>query len=105
MTCSKVKCNSKYILWSKLYVGLVSVITSLEVFSSILLTPCYSAVSGRRGMAAAMHCVSRRDFDSSAFPLGQLVPSSLVPFPFCIWQLSLYQQVQFQWGPVFCSLS
>lgn len=75
MTYSKVQYNLKYSLWSKLYVGLVSVISSSEVFCSVL-TPHSPAVSGRTGMAAAMLCVSRRNIDSSAFPLEQLVPSS-----------------------------
>lgn len=44
MTYGKVQYNLKYILWSKLYVGLVSVITSSEVYCSILLTPHYPAV-------------------------------------------------------------
>lgn len=41
--------------------GWCPVVTSSEVFSSIPLTPQYPAVVGRRGMAAAMHCVCRRN--------------------------------------------
>lgn len=85
-TYSKVQCNLKYILWSKLHVGLMSVITSLEVFSSMFLTPHYPAVLGRRGMAAAMHCVSGRNI---------LIPQ---PFPWSSWCHPLSCHFPFAFG-------
>lgn len=104
MTCSEVQCNLKCILWSNLYAGLVSVITSAEVFCSILLTPHYPAVLGRAGMAAPCTVCLGGILTPQPSPWSSWC-HPLVPLPFCIWQLSLYQQVQFQWGSVFCSLS
>lgn len=98
MIYSKVQFNLKYnlwsdftlILWSELHVGLMPVITSLEVFSSILLTPHCPAVLGRRGMAAAMHCVSRRNI---------LTPQ---PFPRSSWCHPLSCHFHFAFGSCHC---
>lgn len=91
MTYSKVQCNLKYILWSKLPVELMCSDHLFKVLSSVPLNTSVSCCGRQGGMAAAMHCVSGRNI---------LTPQ---PFTWSSWCHPLLCHFHFAFGSCHCT--